>query len=107
MRRAVIGLPATALLLTAVSAGPALAEPPAPPSTQTARTELARCHHLVNWAAGSGLAWARRPAHGESRVVRPVPVTGGPASDRCREVRGYGWLIVRSDLIARRSSMAA
>ncbi|MFJ3235900.1 DUF1524 domain-containing protein [Streptomyces sp. NPDC086787] len=42
MRRAtVLGLPAAALLATVVSAAPALAEPPAPPSTAPARTELA------------------------------------------------------------------
>ncbi|MFE5220695.1 MULTISPECIES: HNH endonuclease family protein [unclassified Streptomyces] len=66
MRRAVFGLPATALLLTAVSAGPALAEPPAPPSTQTARTELgaltvAAPHSMDGYARDKFDIWSSQP----------------------------------------------
>ncbi|WP_435271148.1 HNH endonuclease family protein [Streptomyces sp. 1222.5] len=66
MRRAVFGLPATALLLAAVSAGPALAEPPAPPSTQTARTELAALivaapHSMDGYARDKFDIWSSQP----------------------------------------------
>ncbi|WP_432172034.1 HNH endonuclease family protein [Streptomyces sp. 1222.5] len=66
MRRAAFGLPATALLLTAVSAGPALAEPPAPPSTQTARTELAGLtvaapHSMDGYARDKFDIWSSQP----------------------------------------------
>ncbi|MEU4090758.1 HNH endonuclease, partial [Streptomyces aureus] len=40
-RRAAFGLPTASLVILGLSAVPALAEPPAPPSTATARGELA------------------------------------------------------------------
>ncbi|MGY5103025.1 HNH endonuclease family protein [Streptomyces sp. 900105245] len=66
MRRAAFSLPTTALLLTAVSAGPALAEPPAPPSTQTARTELAALtvaapHSMDGYARDKFDIWSSQP----------------------------------------------
>ncbi|MEU5212656.1 DUF1524 domain-containing protein [Streptomyces sp. NPDC020742] len=41
MRRTILGLSAASLAAVALTASPALAEPPAPPSTSTARSELA------------------------------------------------------------------
>ncbi|SEE65916.1 hypothetical protein SAMN05216532_8205 [Streptomyces sp. 2231.1] len=66
MRRAVIGLPATALLLTTLSAAPALADPPPPPSTQTARTELAGLtvaapHSMDGYARDKFDIWSSQP----------------------------------------------
>ncbi|MFD8376916.1 HNH endonuclease family protein [Streptomyces sp. NPDC059688] len=64
--RAVIGLPATALLLTTLSAAPALADPPPPPSTQTARTELAALtvaapHSMDGYARDKFDIWSSQP----------------------------------------------
>ncbi|MFG2795022.1 DUF1524 domain-containing protein [Streptomyces sp. NPDC048419] len=63
MRRALIGLPATTLLLFGVSAVPALADPPAPPPLQTARTELAALtvgtpHSMDGYARDKFDIWA-------------------------------------------------
>src|SRR5205809_1021713 len=41
MSRVPLGLSAAAVIVVGLAAAPALAEPPAPPSTSTARTELA------------------------------------------------------------------
>ncbi|WP_262418989.1 hypothetical protein [Streptomyces sp. SP2-10] len=66
MRCALLGLPATALILTAVSAAPALAEPPAPPSTATARQELATLtvaapHSMDGYARDKFDIWSSQP----------------------------------------------
>ncbi|MFE9416957.1 DUF1524 domain-containing protein [Streptomyces griseofuscus] len=66
MRRALFGLPATALLLTVVAAAPALADPPAPPSAATARAELsaltvATPHSMDGYARDKFDIWASQP----------------------------------------------
>ncbi|GAA3139885.1 HNH endonuclease family protein [Streptomyces echinatus] len=66
MRHAVFGLPATALLLLGVSAAPALAEPPAPPSTTTARQELAALtvaapHPMDGYSRDKFDIWSTQP----------------------------------------------
>ncbi|WP_251091369.1 HNH endonuclease family protein [Streptomyces sp. Caat 7-52] len=66
MRRAVFGLPATTLVLLGVSAAPALAEPPAPPSTTTARQELAALtvaapHSMDGYARDKFDIWSSQP----------------------------------------------
>ncbi|MYU02787.1 DUF1524 domain-containing protein [Streptomyces sp. SID8366] len=66
MRRAIFGLPATTLLLTAVAAAPALADPPAPPSAATARAELsaltvATPHSMDGYARDKFDIWASQP----------------------------------------------
>ncbi|KOV58772.1 HNH endonuclease family protein [Streptomyces sp. MMG1121] len=66
MRRVFFGLPAAALLLAAVSAGPALADPPAPPSASTARSELAALtvatpHSMNGYARDKFDIWASQP----------------------------------------------
>ena len=66
MRRALFGLPATALLLTAVAAAPALAAPPAPPPAATARAELAALtvatpHPMDGYARDKFDIWASQP----------------------------------------------
>ncbi|MBJ7004817.1 DUF1524 domain-containing protein [Streptomyces sp. CRPSP2-6A1] len=66
MHRNLVGLPAAALLLTAVSAAPALADPPAPPSAATARTELAALtvatpHSMNGYARDKFDIWASQP----------------------------------------------
>ncbi|MGM9337645.1 GmrSD restriction endonuclease domain-containing protein [Streptomyces murinus] len=66
MRRALFGLPATALLLTAVAAAPALADPPAPPPAATARAELAALtvatpHSMDGYARAKFDIWASQP----------------------------------------------
>ncbi|MFJ9822192.1 DUF1524 domain-containing protein [Streptomyces sp. NPDC101151] len=66
MRRALFGLPTTALLLTGICAAPALAEPPAPPSTATARAELAALavavpHSMDGYARDKFDIWSTQP----------------------------------------------
>ncbi|MFJ4802266.1 GmrSD restriction endonuclease domain-containing protein [Streptomyces murinus] len=66
MRRALFGLPATALLLTVVAAAPALADPPAPPSAATAHAELsaltvATPHSMDGYARDAFDIWASQP----------------------------------------------
>ncbi|ANP51070.1 hypothetical protein J2Z21_009624 [Streptomyces griseochromogenes] len=66
MHRAAFGLPVTALLLIGVSAAPALAEPPAPPSTATARSELAALtvavpHSMNGYARDKFDIWSTQP----------------------------------------------
>ncbi|UXY25143.1 HNH endonuclease family protein [Streptomyces sp. HUAS TT20] len=66
MHRAAFGLPATTLLLTVISASPALAEPPAPPSTAIARTELAALtvaapHSMDGYARDKFDIWSTQP----------------------------------------------
>ncbi|QTD95729.1 HNH endonuclease family protein [Streptomyces cyanogenus] len=66
MRRAAFSLPATTLVLIGVSAAPALAEPPAPPSTATARQELAALtvaapHSMDGYARDKFDIWSSQP----------------------------------------------
>lgn len=69
MHRISFGLPAAALLVTVVTvvtAGPALADPPAPPSTSTARSELAALtvatpHSMNGYARDKFDIWASQP----------------------------------------------
>ncbi|KOV58796.1 HNH endonuclease family protein [Streptomyces sp. MMG1121] len=66
MRRAFFGLPAAGLLVTVVSAGPALADPPAPPPVSTARSELAALtvatpHSMNGYARDKFDIWAAQP----------------------------------------------
>ena len=66
MRRALFGLPATALLLTAVAAAPARAAPPPPPPAATARAELAALtvatpHSMDGYARDKFDIWASQP----------------------------------------------
>ncbi|MFG2437907.1 DUF1524 domain-containing protein [Streptomyces sp. NPDC048508] len=65
-RRAVFGLPTASLVILGVFAGPALAEPPAPPSTTTARSELAGLtvaapHSMDGYARDKFDIWASQP----------------------------------------------
>ncbi|OIJ87866.1 hypothetical protein BIV25_37615 [Streptomyces sp. MUSC 14] len=66
MRRAFFGLSAAGLLVTVVSAGPALADPPAPPPVSTARSELAALtvatpHSMNGYARDKFDIWAKQP----------------------------------------------
>ncbi|TVZ84833.1 HNH endonuclease family protein [Streptomyces sp. BK340] len=66
MRNAIYGLPATTLLLMGVCAAPALAEPPAPSSTATARAELAALtvaapHSMDGYARDKFDIWSTQP----------------------------------------------
>lgn len=66
MRHAAFSLPATTLVLIGVSAAPALAEPPAPPSTATARQELAALtvaapHSMDGYARDKFDIWSSQP----------------------------------------------
>lgn len=66
MRRVLFGLHAAALLVTVVSAGPAFADPPAPPPVSTARTELAALtvaapHSMNGYARDKFDIWASQP----------------------------------------------
>ncbi|MBX7554944.1 DUF1524 domain-containing protein [Streptomyces sp. NPDC004232] len=66
MRRASFGLPAAGLLVTVVAAGPALADPPAPPPVATARSELAALtiatpHSMNGYARDKFDIWAKQP----------------------------------------------
>ncbi|KUM96184.1 hypothetical protein AQI95_42690 [Streptomyces yokosukanensis] len=66
MRRAFFGLPAAALLVSVVSVGPALADPPAPPPVSTARTELAALtvatpHSMNGYSRDKFDIWASQP----------------------------------------------
>ena len=67
MRRAVFGLPATALLLTTLGAAPALADPPPPPSTSSARQEVAGLtvaapHSMDGYARDKFDIWSTQPS---------------------------------------------
>ncbi|MBL1090006.1 MULTISPECIES: GmrSD restriction endonuclease domain-containing protein [Streptomyces] len=66
MRRAVFGLSAASVTLVGLTAAPALAEPPAPPSTATARAELAALtvappHSMDGYARDKFDIWAKQP----------------------------------------------
>ncbi|MGW2707092.1 GmrSD restriction endonuclease domain-containing protein [Streptomyces sp. NPDC001340] len=66
MRRVLVGLSATGLLLVGVSAAPALADPPAPPPLQTARSELAALtvappHSMDGYARDKFDIWSTQP----------------------------------------------
>lgn len=66
MRRILVGLPTTGLLLVGVSAAPALADPPAPPPLQTARSELAALtlappHSMNGYARDKFDIWSTQP----------------------------------------------
>ena len=66
MRRTAFGLSVTTLLLIGVSAAPALAEPPAPPSTATARAELAALtvaapHSMDGYTRDKFDIWSTQP----------------------------------------------
>lgn len=66
MRRAVLGSSAAALVFVGLTAAPALAEPPAPPSQSTARTELAALtvaapHSMDGYARDKFDIWAKQP----------------------------------------------
>ncbi|MEU0008051.1 hypothetical protein ABZ079_28260 [Streptomyces sp. NPDC006314] len=65
-RRAAFGLPATTLVPIGASAAPARAEPPAPPSTATARQELAALtvaapHSMDGYARDKFDIWSSQP----------------------------------------------
>ncbi|MGW3915008.1 hypothetical protein ACWEBX_26285 [Streptomyces sp. NPDC005070] len=65
-RRTVFGLPTASLIILGLSAGPALAEPPAPPSTATARSELsaltvAAPHSIDGYARDKFDIWSTQP----------------------------------------------
>ncbi|MFG2140829.1 DUF1524 domain-containing protein [Streptomyces sp. NPDC048650] len=66
MRRALFGLSAAALTLVGLTAAPALAEPPAPPSEATARAELgaltvAAPHSMDGYARDKFDIWSHQP----------------------------------------------
>ncbi|MFD5818357.1 DUF1524 domain-containing protein [Streptomyces sp. NPDC127038] len=65
-RRTAFGLPTASLLILGICAAPALAEPPAPPSTATARTELAALtvaapHSMDGYARDKFDIWSSQP----------------------------------------------
>ncbi|MFF2807108.1 DUF1524 domain-containing protein [Streptomyces sp. NPDC058000] len=66
MPRAALGLSAAAVIVVGLAAAPALAEPPAPPSTSTTRTELAALtvatpHSMDGYARDKFSIWAKQP----------------------------------------------
>ncbi|MER5384254.1 hypothetical protein ABT040_28935 [Streptomyces sp. NPDC002688] len=65
-RRTVFGLPTASLVILGVCAAPALAEPPAPPSTTTALSELAALtvavpHGMDGYARDKFDIWSTQP----------------------------------------------
>ncbi|MFJ5035925.1 hypothetical protein ACIQB5_50000 [Streptomyces sp. NPDC088560] len=92
MRRASFGLPAAGLLVTVVAAGPALADPPAPPPVATARSELAALtiatpHSMNGYARDKFDIWAKQPDGCTTRqevLAEPVNVIkAGEVLYRC------------------------
>ncbi|MER6047934.1 HNH endonuclease family protein [Streptomyces sp. NPDC001793] len=66
MPRAALGLPAAAVVVVGLCAAPALAEPPAPPSTSTARAELsalqvAAPHSMDGYSRDKFSIWSKQP----------------------------------------------
>ncbi|MFJ4585051.1 HNH endonuclease family protein [Streptomyces echinatus] len=103
MRRAVFGLPATTLVLLGVSAAPALAEPPAPPSTTTARQELAALtvaapHPMDGYARDKFDIWSSQPGGCTTRQT-VLARDGKDVQDKpgsCQPVSG-SWYSVYDD----------
>ncbi|MFG3149076.1 hypothetical protein [Streptomyces sp. NPDC048243] len=88
--RAAFGLPTASLVILGVFAGPALAEPPAPPSTTTARSELAALtvaapHSMDGYARDKFDIWASQPEPPPTtrRPPCPAPTDFRQASPHC------------------------
>ncbi|MEU9125945.1 DUF1524 domain-containing protein [Streptomyces sp. NPDC048506] len=66
MHRAALGVSAAAVIAVGLTAAPALADPPAPPSTSTARAELAALtvaapHSMDGYARDKFDIWSKQP----------------------------------------------